>query len=185
MWIVVESRERRHSQSSHAASKTMTATQTWIGRGGANPTIAKVDQGMGARSNNQELGTQSDSLQIPTLFDETGAIYDLYAACLAATEGLRRFREEQIAKASSQLDKSNRYNRSVKKHVEEVERQASASYVRDASKVVQGMGMSVDEFNDIGRQVQHDSTLKAKVSHSASCRNLAFAISCSDMPMPP
>jgi Domain of unknown function (DUF4168) len=175
MWILVESRELRHSQSSHAASKTATS-QTWIGRGGANPTVTKVDQTMGARPNNRELGKQSDkSSQMPTMFDEQGTSYDLYAACLAATEGLRRFREEQIAKASDQLDKANRSNRSVKKHVEEVERQASSSYVRDASKVVQGMGMSVDEFNDIGRQLQHDPTLKAKVSLCANGRSLAFA----------
>jgi len=91
-------------------------------------------------------GSQQRTSILPTLFstnDPDGLVYDTYAACLAATEGLRRIR-----------------NNSSSNDAEAARRQ----YVRDSKVVLEALGMTVETFNAIGSQLVSDPALKEKVS---------------------
>jgi len=82
---------------------------------------------------------------IPSLFseeDEGAMEYDAYAACLAATEGLRRIRDRQ-------------------RLVDPVA--ARRQFVRDSKTVLDTMGMTIEKFNSIGAHVASDEELKEKV----------------------
>jgi len=102
---------------------------------------------------------------IPSLFADDEQMYDTYAACLAATEGLRRLRDRQMAHASSSANNS----RAV----------AQRQYARDSARVVQALGMSLNDYNAIGaRLVQgKDDALKEKVGgRGLSLRSIDFAV---------
>ncbi len=101
-------------------------------RGGALSKTAAVDNGM------------------PSLFGSEDAQYDRYAACLAATEGLRRLRDKELEERAS------------RESVEAV-KQVNAQYVQNAGKVLKALGMSVSQFNLLGRQISQDPRLKEKV----------------------
>ena len=81
---------------------------------------------------------------IPTYFTgENAREYDTYAACLAATEGLRRIRDRQ-------------------RLVDPLA--ARRQYVRDTKPLLETLGMKIDRFNAIGAQIASDEALKEKVS---------------------
>lgn len=104
---------------------------------------------------------QSNGRLIPTLFSAEDVKYDRYAACLAATEGLRRLRDRQIAEEAKPDHVGQR--RGSRKRRQEAKKMAVASYFRDSSSVVEAMGMPVVEFNEIGRVLCQDLTLKQTV----------------------
>jgi hypothetical protein len=104
--------------------------------------------------------------RVPSLFqNESDIIFDHYAACLAATEGLRRIREQTI-QSQLQQHQQNENNKGcrAKRNMKEAKEWAIAVYAESASKIIEGMGMPVSEFNAIGRMVSKDATLKEKVS---------------------
>ena len=81
---------------------------------------------------------------IPTFFSgEDAREYDTYAACLAATEGLRRIRDRQ-------------------RLVDPIA--ARRQYVRDSKPLLETLGMTIDRFNVVGAQIADDEALKEKVS---------------------
>jgi len=82
-----------------------------------------------------------------SLFTEEEAAYDTYAACLAATEGLRRMRDRDM----------------VQEKRAEAKRRVAEQYVKTASEVLKSLGMSVEDFNEIGRLLAKDKILKQKV----------------------
>jgi Domain of unknown function (DUF4168) len=90
---------------------------------------------------------------MPTLFSKHDIQYDRYAACLAATEGLRRIRDAAIA------ERSGRRGRTAAAAQDE----ARVRYVRDAEGVVNALGMSIVEYNRIGSQLARDRALRDKV----------------------
>lgn len=71
---------------------------------------------------------------MPTFFSADELRFDRYAACLAATEQIRR------------------------DHGSNME-----AYIKDASRILNGLGSSVEEYNDIGREVLANSELKQRV----------------------
>ena len=75
---------------------------------------------------------------MPTFFSADEARFDRYAACLAATEKLRRDR--------SFADDGN-----------------TDEYITDASKILKGLGSSIEEYNEIGREILGNSDLKQRV----------------------
>ena len=98
--------------------------------------------------------------KLPSLFQsESDTIYDRYAACLAATEGLRRIRDQAL---QSQQQSTNEPLR-TKRNIREAKEWATAVYAENASKVIEAMGMTVSQFNSIGKVVCNDATLKQKV----------------------
>lgn len=105
------------------------------------------------------------SRRVPALFHfDNETIYDHYSLCLAATEGLRRIRDRRIATEGERLRQRDHDPKVNGKILYEAEKRAAAIYVRDSSKVLKAMGMSVAEFNAIGRRVRQDEALKEKVS---------------------
>lgn len=88
---------------------------------------------------------------MPSLFQNDDMIYDRYAACLAATEELRRRRDRIIACVANE--------KNSKRLLQRIE----TDYARDAAKILQGLQMTVDDFNTIGQSVMSNKVLKRKV----------------------
>lgn len=110
--------------------------------------------------------TGSTATRMPTFFGSRDSALDRYAACLAATEGLRRHRDAQIELVS--VDQRRRRlgsRKSARRIILQAKNKAAANYFRDSTKVIQSMGMLVSEFNDIGQTLQRDASLKEKVRY--------------------
>lgn len=101
----------------------------------------------------------TDNSFMPSLFTREQGVYDKYAACLAATEGLRRLRDQELA---TEVQKASSAGGSM--GVSEAQKYITAQYVQNAGKVLKALGMSVNQFNELGRQIAQDNTLKEKVS---------------------
>jgi len=111
---------------------------------------------------------------MPTLFGPEDSQYDRYAACLAATEGLRKMKEKAVG----------RKPKFGKKETEtEDEKRANAEYVLNSSKIVEALGMSVSQFNQLGRQVNQDPNLKDKVMEQAYLYRMAAAVEMNRIPI--
>lgn len=92
---------------------------------------------------------------MPSLFASGESQFDRYAACLAATEGLRKMRDKKLNSGRSLFRDQN--------EVEEEQKRTLAEYKMNASKVVEAMGMTVQQFNDLGKKVEKSNALKEKV----------------------
>lgn len=92
---------------------------------------------------------------MPSLFGPEEAQYDRYSACLAATEGLRRLRDKKMG--------GRRFIRGGD-DLNEQQQLITTEYVLNSSRVLEAMGMSVSQFNQLGRQVGGSPELKEKVS---------------------
>lgn len=100
--------------------------------------------------------TETDHM--PSLFSEEEETYDRYAACLAATEGLRRLRDRDITdemQAASDAEEAKKKRKEV-----------ATQYVQNSSKVLKALGMSVSQFNELGKEIAKDNKLKEKVRYS-------------------
>lgn len=122
--------------------------------------------------------------QMPTIFTRPEeAQYDTYAACLAATESLRRLRDGAIGKIkkSSSAVSADENDASWKSYLSSDQRQeggaetskdkeilkrAYAEYVLHSSKAINALGLSVTQFNQLGREIRKDKELKEKVCSS-------------------
>jgi len=101
---------------------------------------------------------EEDLNKIPTLFhlpDENK--YDRYSACLAATEGLRKARDRELS-----AKKTGLFQKKTPIQQQEEER-AHSSYVLNSSKVIRALGLTVPQFNQLGREIMKDEVLKEKV----------------------
>jgi hypothetical protein len=87
--------------------------------------------------------------------------------------GLRKLRDSTLAKSSSSsapihrairklLPKSGNFKKQLDLQSEQY-RQACSEYALNSSKVIRALGLSVAQFNQIGRQVSSDPVLKEKV----------------------
>lgn len=93
----------------------------------------------------------SEDSHMPCLFSEEEDDFDKYAACLAATEGLRRIRDAEMAALGDTEDRPQR--------VQEI----NINYARGSGRVLRSMGMPVDKFNELGRTISKDPELRKKV----------------------
>ena len=143
----------------------------------------------------------STAQKMPTLFSDKESIYDRYSAALAATESLRRIRDsysttsKRKTRSSSKSASTSAVNvdssswrswlskdgaaAATKEKVEEGDsskeayKRACAQYVLNSSKAIQALGLSVSQFNQLGRTVFKDDLLKERVGFIAG-----FAGSC-------
>ena len=99
---------------------------------------------------------------------ETDICYDRYAACLAATEGLRRIRDQTLQAQQQHFINDSSFS---KRKIREVKQWATAVYAENASKVIEAMGMPIEQFNALGKIVCNDVTLKQKVCILVQHRN--------------
>lgn len=144
--------------------------------------------------------------KMPSLFtrDEEKQ-YDTYAACLAATESLRRLRDSVLKRKKSSAvaseDKSWKSilqdnlggNNSAEKGavagkenepaLNEEYKRACAEYVLNSSKAINALGLSVTQFNQLGREVSKNRDLKEKVMEQAYLYRMASTIKMDKIPL--
>ena len=112
------------------------------------------------------LGDDMPTDQMPSLFTSDEELYDRYAACLAATEGLRRIRDrdlaEELQKSQDEGD-AETLDEFIAQQAKSRRRIAQA-YIQNSGKVLRAMGMSVRQFNELGSQISSNDALKGKVS---------------------
>lgn len=101
-----------------------------------------------------------DDTRMPSLFLPSESLYDRYAACLAATEGLRRIRDRDL---SDEMRENGYIRRGLTGEESEQERKIKAQYIQNSSKVLRALGMSVGQFNELGKQISQNEGLKEKV----------------------
>ena len=83
--------------------------------------------------------------------------YDRYAAALAVTEGLRRVRDAEIERQLSNAKKLKKNN------ADAVKKNAESEFLLQSTKAVKALGLTVAQFNEIGREVLADTVLKERV----------------------
>lgn len=106
--------------------------------------------------------------RMPSLFGPEEAQYDRYAACLAATEGLRRMRDNALSKHGSKsaaVPKLPWGRAKADGGANDGSTQASDLYKLQSGQVLEALGMSVNQFNLLGRQISRDKMLKEKVRY--------------------
>lgn len=120
-------------------------------------------------------GEQDNRERMPSLFGPEEVKYDRYAAAVAATEGLRKMRDQSLADAQRGGDAVSRFTLKPKGNQmnskqppegeqDEAQKRISAEYVVRCGGVLKELGMSVTQYNQLGRQVNQDKGLKEKVS---------------------
>ena len=102
-----------------------------------------------------KLRKYAETDRMPSLFSSEEETYDRYAACLAATEGLRRLRDRDIM---DELQGIRDPEQASQKR-----RQIATQYVQNSGKVLRALGMTVGQFNELGKQIAQDPKLKEKV----------------------
>jgi Domain of unknown function (DUF4168) len=109
---------------------------------------------------------------VPTIFSSTkdDRKYDQYAACLAATEGLRRIRDQEIlslrhhrhptSTTTRNKNQKNDWNsiRSSKK-----EKRIQTQFIRNSKHILDYYGMSPQEFTSLSKMIIQNEALKQKV----------------------
>ncbi len=225
---VKKRRKKRSSSSSSSSSSTKVSPSPIKSKGttsspiqATTPTIQSQQQKQQQQQQQQqsatteEASTQSTETttkssttsksthdKMPSIFQPEESIYDKYAACLAATEGLRRIRDAKVPKKKpfrsavnvdaerstgwksllkgdssssssslssssgdeSGLSKQEKVGMAVEQQKEEYKR-ACAEYVLNSSKVIKALGLSVSQFNQLGREIRKNGPLKERVSY--------------------
>lgn len=144
---------------------------------------------------------------MPSIFRiPTEEKYDRYAAALAVTEGLRRVRDGEIARAKEEtitkkswlglggisssssggkkdIIEGNRGKLSQVDSLESAKKRAESAFILQSTKAVKALGMTVTQFNQIGREVVSDPALKERVSEQAYLYRMASAIHLEKVPL--
>ena len=162
-------------------------------------------------ANPVKLGPPGNQDTMPSIFRiPSEEKYDRYAAALALTEGLRRIRDVDIARAEKVYKQTPRRERnssqkitttaaanddtnstattveklSPKQVLEIAKQQAESSFLLQSTRAVKSLGMTVAQFNQIGREVLSDPALKERVSEQAYLYRIhASAISLDKVPL--
>uniref|UniRef100_A0A7S2JZP0 DUF4168 domain-containing protein n=1 Tax=Leptocylindrus danicus TaxID=163516 RepID=A0A7S2JZP0_9STRA len=131
---------------------------------------------------------------MPSLFHPEEAVYDRYAACLAATESLRQTRDAIILRGADRdssnpvkrILKASRFTLSGNPNLErdsmEFQR-ANTQYLVNSGKIIRALGLSVTQFNKIGREVSKDEVLKERVTEQAYLYRLAASLNMDKIPL--
>lgn len=130
--------------------------------------------------------------------------YDRYAAALAVTEGLRRVRDGEIARAKETIKggrswlgggvkssagkkkKKDKERAAYKEPADPLEaaiKRAEWAYILQSTKAVQALGMTVTQFNQVGREVVSDPALKERVAEQAYLYRMASAVRLEKVPL--
>lgn len=112
----------------------------------------------GSQPTGQTLRKYAETDRMPSLFNHDEETYDRYAACLAATEGLRRLRDRDMSDVIQGVTDVEDATRKRK--------QIASQYVHNSARVLRALGMSVNQFNELGKEVAQDAKLKEKVRYS-------------------
>jgi len=139
--------------------------------------------------------TKQQEDKMPSLFMQPEeVIYDKYAACLAATEGLRRARDATLGNNRSAVNVNAKRTKSMANFwkregtqstdgsKKEYQR-ACAQYVLHSGKMIRSMGLSVSQFNQLGREVGSDKILKERVMEQAYLYRMAATVNMGKIPL--
>lgn len=127
---------------------------------------------------NKEGELEEDVTKIPTLFQlPEENTYDRYAACLAATEGLRNVRERELSKVKERRGLFDGLLSRKTHSNSEAEVRAESKYILNSSKVIKALGMTIPQFNQVGREVMGNEELKEKVMEQAYIYRLSSNLS--------
>ena len=100
--------------------------------------------------------------RMPSLFGADEAEYSRFSACLAATEGLRRMRDQALL----ERPRSSSATGPPDLLALEEEKKIASQYQANSGRVLRAMGMSIDRFNELGREISRDERLKEKVGET-------------------
>ncbi|KAL7446416.1 hypothetical protein ACHAXH_009410 [Discostella pseudostelligera] len=162
-------------------------------------------------NNNGATATSASSVEtMPSIFRiPSEEKYDRYAAALAVTEGLRRVRDAEIAGAAATVSKKKSvFGRvlgtsrdetygeddtvemekdatvSVKRNsLDAAKQRAESAFLLQSTKAVKALGMTIPQFNQIGREVLSDPALKERVSEQAYLYRIASAVNLEKVPL--
>ena len=127
---------------------------------------------LGPESSNDLADAAEDTPKMPSLFNfPEEMIYDRYAACLAATEGLRRARDNEMFSKERKMRLFFKKKNSI---ASDEEKRAEAKYIMNSSKVIKALGLTVSEFDKLGKEVMQDNELKDRVSNR-DCHWIVFS----------
>ena len=188
------------------------ASSTAAKRGGVKKMKKMVKKRVvsGNAKTNNNKGPNKDTM--PSIFRiPSEEKYDRYAAALAITEGLRRVRDADVARAEkiyketsrkggrNNTKKNNNTQKvgdkfaevlsqpeplSPKKILDSAKQQAESAFLLQSTKAVKSLGMTVAQFNQIGREVLSDPALKERVSEQAYLYRIhASAMSLEKVPL--
>eukprot|EP00565_Helicotheca_tamesis_P005768 CAMPEP_0185728546 /NCGR_PEP_ID=MMETSP1171-20130828/3842_1 /TAXON_ID=374046 /ORGANISM="Helicotheca tamensis, Strain CCMP826" /LENGTH=375 /DNA_ID=CAMNT_0028397267 /DNA_START=174 /DNA_END=1301 /DNA_ORIENTATION=+ len=127
--------------------------------------------------------------KMPSVFTTTNEQqYDRYAACLAATEGLRKARDLAIQKTPSGKNGGKSVLGGQKKGstygIDTLEyKRAQAQYLLQSTKVIRALGLTVSQFNQMGREIGNDESLKEKVMEQAFLYRMAATVDLKKVPL--
>jgi hypothetical protein len=105
-------------------------------------------------------------------------MFDRYAACLAATEGLRRIRDRDLSEEAQHKGYINKGGA-----VSEGERDITQTYIKNSSRVLKALGMTIQQFNELGQHIAQDDRLREKIMQQAYLYRMAATISLDKMPL--
>jgi len=128
-----------------------------------------------------------------SLFEPDEEIYDKYSACIAATEPLRNRRDSDAISSLNPLDKFL-YNFSPFKSHRQIctasrcernvgVKMACSRHLFTASKVIRSLGLTVKEFNAVGREVGLDEKLRRRVMEQAYLYRVASTLRMEKVPV--
>eukprot|EP00560_Eucampia_antarctica_P010100 CAMPEP_0197830154 /NCGR_PEP_ID=MMETSP1437-20131217/6758_1 /TAXON_ID=49252 ORGANISM="Eucampia antarctica, Strain CCMP1452" /NCGR_SAMPLE_ID=MMETSP1437 /ASSEMBLY_ACC=CAM_ASM_001096 /LENGTH=373 /DNA_ID=CAMNT_0043432355 /DNA_START=160 /DNA_END=1281 /DNA_ORIENTATION=- len=153
-----------------------------------------------AENNISTEETERSPEKMPTIFSSSRETkYDTYAACLAATEGLRRNRDSYITKIKNKsavqsadsdsswkslisLVNKRKKEEPINENEEEYKR-ACAQCVLQSTKAIRALGLTVGQFNQIGREIGNDELLKQRVMDQAYLYRVASTINMNKIPL--
>jgi len=146
-----------------------------IGRGGSFPDdeLPFVED-----NKNNKDDESGEDIKIPTLFQlpEENS-YDRYAACLGGTEGLRNVRHRELSKVKKHGGILQSLRSRQARGNNEAEARAESKYILNSSKVIKAFGLSIPQFNQLGREVMENEELKEKVMEQAYLYRLSSSLS--------
>jgi len=146
----------------------------------SSPKITLEEMESNRRNNNLSVSTTVTTTtnnveKMPSVFtEESDKIYDKYAACLAATEGLRRVLQTTKEKYP--------FFSTKKQEQKDALQRAYKEYLEQSSEVITSLGLSVTEFNQLGKQVNNNSALKEKVMEQACLYRMASTVNMGKIP---
>lgn len=115
--------------------------------------------------------------RMPSLFGADEAEYSRFSACLAATEGLRRMRDQSL------LERPSSPPGAPNLAALEEEKKIATQYQANSGRVLRAMGMSIDRFNELGREISRDERLKEKVMEQAYLYRMAAMVNLDQIPL--
>lgn len=178
------------------AATTSTTTSTTSRIIAAAPILSEKDKHPTSYNARQKRGESKVVITtgetMPSIFRiPSEEKYDRYAAALAVTEGLRRVRDTEIALTKERGGRINRWRRrkptaaamATLEECANAKKRAESAFLLQSTRAVKSLGMTVAQFNQIGREVITDPELRERVTEQAYLYRVASAVNLDKVPL--